>query len=261
MGVCIAVPILEKVFCVFEFVPDFKFLKLHKSKFILTIVTNNLRLKVLFEDNYLIGIIKPPGIMVENDRFGNLSIESLVIKYLQQLVKHPFIGIDHRLDRPVSGVLLLAKKKSALKNLNEQFRLGKVAKMYYALVENKPDANSDELRHWLKKDLINKKALVSPYEKSGWLKCELNYKMVDYNTSGCLLKINPLTGKYHQIRAQLSYIGCPIVGDEKYGSIKSYQSNSICLHASAIKFAHPLTNEPMQITSKIPDEWNFNLPE
>lgn len=195
--------------------------------------------------------------MVEKDKFGNPSIEEIVTSLFKQkrVSQNTIIGIVHRLDRPVSGVLLLAKKKSVLKLLNAQFETGAVDKIYYALTENRPEKEEGHLLHYLKKDVKGKKALIYKNKKENAVKCELIYKIVKETAGNFLLEIHPLTGKYHQIRAQLSFINCPIVGDNKYGATKKYKPECICLHAYSIEFFHPVEKRKMKLVSELPADW------
>ncbi len=214
-------------------------------------------LNILFEDNAILVVEKPAAIMVEKDKFGNPSIEAFVEELFSQkrVSQNTIIGIVHRLDRPVSGVLLIAKKKSVLKTLNAQFETGAVEKVYYALVAKRPEKEEAHLQHFLKKDSREKKAVIYKNKKENTVKCELIYKVVREQKKYFLLEIHPLTGKYHQIRAQLAFIDCPIVGDEKYGSEKKYKTDAICLHAYSIEFMHPVEQKKMKFISELPDDW------
>lgn len=216
-------------------------------------------LKVLFEDNSILVVEKPAGLMVEKDKFGNPSVEGSVESLFTQkrVSQNTIIGIVHRLDRPVSGVLLIAKKKSVLKILNEQFETGAVDKIYYALTENRPEKDEAHLQHFLKKDLKEKKAVISKNKKNNSVKCELIYKLIRTEKKYFLLEVHPLTGKYHQIRAQLAFVGCPIVGDEKYGSTKHFLADAICLHAYSIEFMHPVEKKKMKFISELPENWQI----
>jgi 23S rRNA pseudouridine1911/1915/1917 synthase len=173
--------------------------------------------EILLETSHFLIINKPHGLIVEQNPWED-SVESQVQKHLAKTSKKPYLGIVHRLDRVTSGALILAKKKSALKNLNEQFRLKKIQKTYLSIVGNEPPNEKAILKNWLKKDLKNKKAILFSDLQKGAFECSLSYEKIASNSVGHLLKIKPKTGKFHQIRAQLSNIGCPIIGDEKYGS-------------------------------------------
>lgn len=210
--------------------------------------------EILFEDYYIIVINKPAGLLSENDAFENPSAEGWVKRHLQLL--HPknkniFTGLPHRLDRPVSGVMLFAKTKSALTNLNDQFSKGLVVKKYIALAENIPEKKRDRLVHFHKKNAMQKRADISARPVAGYTKCSLEYTVDEVLSDNTVkIKIDLHTGKYHQIRAQLSFIGCPVIGDKLYGSVKKYEENKICLHAFSLEFFHPKTGEPMHIITE-----------
>ncbi len=219
-------------------------------------------LEILFEDKYLLAINKPHGMVTERDAHLQRTLESLALRYVQSKEKYPqkcFIGLPHRLDRPVSGVVLFAKKKSVLKMLAELFSKREISKTYLALVEHRPPEKEGELVHWLVKDVANRKAVVRAQESAGSVKAILQYRFITENESGALLQIQLITGKYHQIRAQLSHIGCPVIGDAYYGASKVYKENSIALHAGKLQLIHPATHEPLEIKAPLPDDelWNF----
>lgn len=200
---------------------------------------------ILKETPQYLAINKPSGLIVEKNPYESPTIEDLALEYLQSTKPNAYLGIVHRLDRVTSGVLLLAKKKSVLKALNEQFSLRKVQKTYLALVENLPSKSKTMLIHWLEKDLQNKRAIIhnSPSKKA--IKCQLSYRLLQQNAMGYLLEVQPLTGKFHQIRAQLAAIGCPIVGDEKYGAAfnAKFGKESIALHAHRLKFRNTISGK------------------
>ena len=218
-------------------------------------------LNILFEDKYLLAINKPHGMVTERDAHLLQTLESLALQYIQLKEKYPqkcFIGLPHRLDRPVSGAVLFAKKKSVLKMLTELFEKREIRKTYLALVEHRPKNTEAELVHWLVKDVANRKAFIHNHETTGSVKVILQYKLIAEGKPGTLLQIKLITGKYHQIRAQLSHIGCPIVGDAHYGSSKPYKEHAIALHARQLELIHPITNEPLEISAPLPDDelWN-----
>ncbi len=206
---------------------------------------------VLYESTWLLAVHKPAGLLVEKSPYYP-SVEAWAETYVAQQTRKPFIGIIHRLDRSVSGVLLLAKKKAALKDLNAQFANRQVQKIYLALVEKVPPAMTGTLTHWLRKDLQLKKAFVFDKPVADSVECRLDYKMLEPTQTGYLLEIQLHTGKFHQIRAQLAAIDCPIVGDEKYGAMLPYHLGSIALHAWKLSFREPLTQEKMTIEAPSP---------
>jgi 23S rRNA pseudouridine1911/1915/1917 synthase len=217
--------------------------------------------EILLETPHFLVVNKPHGIIVEQNPWED-SVEIQVQNYLSKKSKKSYLGIIHRLDRVTSGALILAKKKSALKDLNEQFRLKKVQKTYLAIVEKEPPNEKDILKNWLKKDQKNKKAILFSEPNKNATKCILSYEKITSNSTGHLLKIKPKTGKFHQIRAQLANIDCPIIGDEKYGAKTPFQKNYICLHAHELTFKNPHTNKLTHIKAPLPKNkyWNsFNL--
>lgn len=206
---------------------------------------------ILLETRQYLVLDKPHGLNVERLPQGFPSVEGWVENYqLQAGVKKPYTGIVHRLDRPVSGALIVAKKKSALKELHEQFREHRVRKVYLAYVEGSPTKAAAELVHWLEKDQFNKRAIAHLRETKNAVKGILSYRILANFPAVSLLEIQPLTGKFHQIRAQLSQIGCPIVGDHKYGAKMPYHPEGIALHAHRITFTDPA--EGQEVTVKAP---------
>ena len=202
-------------------------------------------LTILFENKHWLAVNKIPKLSVERSPYGEPTIESLVFDYLSQSYKNPYVGIVHRLDRVTTGVLLFAKRKSTLRKINEQFRERKVKKHYLAIIEKAPEKKSDKLVNFLWKDRENKRGAVSKTKIKGSTECTLNYDIIGENEFGYLLEVKPITGKYHQIRVQLSNIGCPILGDEKYGATKNVSPNSIALHAWKLSFTNPTTETPI----------------
>lgn len=217
--------------------------------------------QILFEDNYLLAVSKPHGLVTERDERIPETLESLALDYLKSKTKYPqkcFIGLPHRLDRPVSGVVLLAKKKSVLKMLGELFAQRAIEKTYVAITENRPPQQESELKHWLEKDQKQRKAIIHPKEMKNAAQAILHYKLLSEKQEGSLLEIKLLTGKFHQIRAQLAYINCPVVGDALYGSSKPYKEKAIALHARKLELAHPVTKEKLSLVAPLPDNalWN-----
>lgn len=214
-----------------------------------------MHLEILFEDNHMLAINKPAGLMVEKDKYNNPSVEGEVEAYFKEkkMSKNTIVGIVHRLDRPVSGTLLIAKKISVLRDLNAQFSAKQITKKYFAVVHKKPKELKATLSHWLTKDTMSKKAIISDEQVKGSTACQLKYEVVSQSTNKYLLAIELITGKYHQIRAQLAYIGCPIIGDERYGSKVYYRPNQICLHAKELTVTHPTTKETIKFVAEFPD--------
>jgi 23S rRNA pseudouridine1911/1915/1917 synthase len=222
-------------------------------------------LDILYEDNYIIAINKPAGIMVQSDKAGNKGLEDFVKEYLR--VKYnkkgeAFLGVAHRIDRPVSGVVLFAKRSKPLKHLNEMFREKQIKKTYWAVTANKPAKLSGHLVNWLKKNEQKNISTAYDTEVKGSSKCELDYTWIGNIDNYNLLEINPHTGRHHQIRVQLSKLGCPIKGDVKYGARRGNTDGSINLHARKVEFIHPSTKQPLVIVAPVPLKdpvWNaFN---
>lgn len=219
-------------------------------------------LEILYEDNHIIAVNKPAGVLVQPDKKGgDKALEELLKEYIGHKYNKPgevFLGVCHRIDRPVSGVVLFARTSKALVRLNEMFKTKEVKKTYWAVVANKPAQLSGHLVHWLKKNEQKNISYAYDVETSGALKCELDYKWLKSTDNYHLLEVNPHTGRHHQIRIQLSKIGCPIKGDIKYGARRTNPDGSIHLHARKTEFIHPVKKEPISITASPPNEviWN-----
>ena len=217
---------------------------------------------ILYEDNHLLAINKRPGEIVQGDKTGDKCVVDELKAFLKKRDNKPgnvFVGLPHRLDRPTSGVLLLTKTDKALARINKLIHDREFHKTYWAIVRNKPPKNSDRLVHWLQKNEKLNKSFASNVEKNGWLKAELEYTVIASSENYYLLEIRLFTGRHHQIRVQLSEIGCPIRGDLKYGFERSNRDGSISLHARTLEFIHPIKNEPVKIVAPVPNEnlWQF----
>lgn len=190
-----------------------------------------MKINIIAETNRWIAISKPPGIQVERNPFGS-SAESLVYDHLSKKYRNPYVGIVHRIDRPTSGLVLIAKKKSTLRQLNQHFSQKDINKQYLARVAPVPAQPEGQLEHWLKKDRKEKRTSAHSHKVPESKYSVLQYRLLQtYEHDQALLLIQPETGRYHQIRAQLAAIHCPVVGDEKYGSQLPYKPNCIMLHA------------------------------
>lgn len=214
-------------------------------------------MNILYEDNHLIAINKRSGEIVQGDKTGDMCLIDAVKAFIKQRDNKPgnvYVGLPHRLDRPTSGVLLLAKTDKALARINKLIQEREFHKTYWAIVRHKPPKNSDKLVHWLQKNEKQNKSFASSEEKNGWSKAELNYRIMASSENYYLLEIELFTGRHHQIRVQLSEIGCPIRGDLKYGFDRSNRDASISLHARSLRFIHPIKNEPVQIVAPAPSE-------
>ena len=218
--------------------------------------------KVLYEDNHLIAVNKASGVLVQGDDTGDVPLAEYVKMYLKEKYDKPgnvFAGVIHRLDRPVSGLVMLAKTSKALERMNELFRTRAITKTYWAVVKNKPPQSSDTLIHYLKK--LSDKNISKAYDKeiAGSSRSELSYDIIGQSERFYLLEVNPITGRHHQIRVQLSKIGCPIKGDVKYGFDRTNADASIHLHARKISFIHPIKKEPIEIVADLPSEKVWSL--
>jgi 23S rRNA pseudouridine1911/1915/1917 synthase len=214
-------------------------------------------LEVIYEDNHLIAVNKPSGVLVQPDKSGDAALEDLIKEYIKDKYQKPgdvFIGVCHRIDRPVSGVVLFAKTSKALVRINEMFQKREIQKTYWAVVENSPEEKEGRLTHWLLKDEKKKLSKAHNHEVKYALKSELDYKWIANSDRYFLLEIFPHTGRHHQIRAQLSKIGCSIKGDVKYGAKRTNPDGRIHLHARQLAFTHPVKLEAITITAPLPNE-------
>lgn len=218
-------------------------------------------LDILYEDNHIIAVNKKPSDIVQGDKTGDTPLSDFVKQYIKQKYNKPgdvFIGTVHRIDRPVSGVVLFAKTSKALARLNQMFQSKEIQKTYWAVVKNKPNPANGKLIHYLIKNEAKNMSKAFDKETRGALRSELDYKLIAGSDNYHLLEIKPHTGRHHQIRVQLSKIGCPIKGDLKYGFNRSNKDASIHLHARKVEFIHPVKKEPVIIIAPPPDEvlWN-----
>lgn len=210
---------------------------------------------VLLETPQLLVVNKPAGMAVERQLHGYSSVEDWAWQYVSAATKKPFIGIVHRLDRPVSGVLLLAKKRTALRDLNLQFAERRTEKIYRAIVQQAPPASAGTLENWLARDAEGKQATVVAEGAAGAARCELKYQLLKELPLGFLLEIRPVQGRFHQIRAQLAAAGMPIIGDARYGAEAPYLPDAIALHAHSLRFRDPADGQWRTMTA----EWAAQL--
>jgi len=207
-------------------------------------------LQVLFEDNHMIIVNKRASDIVQGDKTGDTPLSDIVKQYIKEKYHKPgevFLGIVHRLDRPTSGIVIFARTSKALERLNKMLREKQVKKTYWAVVKNQPKKETDTLLHFLKKNPRNNKSTVYTRDHDGSKQAILHYKTIKKLENYSLLEIDLETGRHHQIRAQLSYIGSPIKGDLKYGFDRSNKDGSIHLHARKIQFVHPVKKEEVTI--------------
>jgi 23S rRNA pseudouridine1911/1915/1917 synthase len=220
------------------------------------------KLEVLFEDNHIIAVNKRPSDIVQGDKTGDKTLSDEVKAYIKFKNEKPgevFLGVVHRLDRPVSGAILFARTSKALTRLNQMLKEHQISKTYWAVVKNTPDQNEGHLVNYLTRNEAKNKTYVSKFEIKGSQKAELTYKLIGSSDKYYLLEIELLTGRHHQIRAQLAAIGLPIKGDLKYGFPRSNSDGSIHLHARRITFNHPVRNTPVEIIATPPEDavWNY----
>lgn len=212
-------------------------------------------LTVLYEDNHLLVINKAAGVLVQGDATGDKPLVEICKEYIKEKYQKPgevFLGVVHRLDRPVSGVVVFARTSKALERMNELFRNKETQKTYWALVTSKPANTEGTLIHWLIKDEKKNKTTAYKKENPQGQRSELSYKFIESKSGFHLLEVKPITGRPHQIRVQLASMNCPIVGDLKYGFETANADTSICLHARQLEFIHPVKKEPVKITAELP---------
>jgi 23S rRNA pseudouridine1911/1915/1917 synthase len=213
--------------------------------------------EVLYEDNHCIAISKPVGRITTHFQGQEETIDREVKAYLKQKYAKPgnvFLGVVHRIDRPVSGVLLFARTSKAAARLSEQFRQGSIEKVYWAVVEGTPPQMAGSLEDWLRKDEARGRVEVMAAGDAGAKQALLHYQRKCVRGGLSLVEVRPQTGRTHQLRVQLSHHGHPIYGDAKYGSIHTF-GKGIALHARSLTFLHPTKNEPIEVVAEVPREW------
>jgi 23S rRNA pseudouridine1911/1915/1917 synthase len=194
---------------------------------------------------------------VQGDKTGDKPMSEKVKEYLKHKYNKPgnvFCGVTHRLDRPTSGIVIFAKTSKALSRLNKMFREDEVEKVYWAIVQNRPPKESDTLTHYTVKNEKINKSMAYDSEKPNTKKAILHYSLIAQSDNYFLLEINLETGRHHQIRTQLSKIGCPIKGDLKYGAKRSNRDGSISLHARGVSFVHPVSQKKIDVVAPVPDD-------
>jgi 23S rRNA pseudouridine1911/1915/1917 synthase len=216
---------------------------------------------ILYEDNHIIAVCKKPSDLAQGDKSGDESLDSQIKKYIADKYNKPgevFLGVVHRLDRPVSGVILYARTSKALERLNEMFRTREIKKIYWAVVKERPPEDEATIKHFMKRNEKQNKSYTYDFEVKESKEASLSYKIIGHSDRFYLLEVELHTGRHHQIRAQLAAIGCPIKGDLKYGYARSNDDGGISLHSRYIEFIHPVKKEKISITAPIPkgDIWN-----
>ncbi|WP_158849907.1 RluA family pseudouridine synthase [Algibacter sp. L1A34] len=221
------------------------------------IISDKDNLQVLYEDNHIIIVNKRAGDIVQGDKTGDKPLSDVVKEYIAQKYNKPgnvYLGVVHRLDRPTTGIIVFSKTSKALPRLNKLFADKEAKKTYWAVVKNEPQKSADTLIHWLKKNPKNNKSYAYPKEVKESKKAILYYKILKKLDRYILLEINLETGRHHQIRSQLSTIGCQIKGDLKYGFDRSNKDASIHLHARHLSFIHPVKKEIIEVTAPLPKD-------
>ena len=213
--------------------------------------------RILYEDNHILAVNKMPGTLVQGDKTGDACIPDLMKAFIKERDSKPgnvFLGLPHRLDRPTSGVLVLAKTSKALSRLTESFRNRDTRKIYWAIVESPPKNPEGELVHWLRKDVRTNTAQLTNPGTPGAKEARLRYRQIASARGFSLIEVELITGRHHQIRAQLSFIGCPVLGDRKYGAEKTDFNGNIYLHARSLEFPHPTRPERLSVTAPPPED-------
>ena len=226
-------------------------------------------MRVLYEDNHIIIVNKSAREIVHGDKTGDTPLCDLVKQYLKEKYNKPgnvFVGVTHRLDRPVSGIVIFAKTSKALERLNAMFRDGSVKKIYGAITKNAPEHDCGELDGWIVRNEKMNKSFLYPKEVPGSKHARLRYRHVSKSQNYNLIEVELMTGRHHQIRCQLSAVGCPIKGDLKYGASRSNPDGSISLHARSVEFVHPVSKQQISVTAPVPNDklwqdFEDNMPE
>ena len=218
--------------------------------------------RILYEDNHILVVNKEPGEIVQADRTGDHSLEDAIkafIKDRDHKSGNVFLGVVHRIDRPVSGALLFAKTGKALERVNALFRTKELQKKYWAITVQKPNPECAQLHHYLLRNEKQNKSYTCSLPKSGAKEALLNYRYVGGSDRYHFVEVELLTGRHHQIRAQLAAIGCPIKGDLKYGAPRSNSDSGISLHARSLSFIHPVKKVHLEVVAPVPEDVLWRL--
>ena len=214
-------------------------------------------MEVVYEDNHIIIVNKRSGEIVQGDKTGDRPLSDIVKDYIKEKYAKPgavFLGVVHRLDRPVSGLVVFARTSKALSRLNKMFAEGKVHKTYWAITKNAPRDNEGTLTHWLVRNEKQNKSYAYDQEKPNAKKAILKYRVLSHSDNYSLIEVNLMTGRHHQIRCQLAAMGCPIKGDLKYGAPRSNPDGSISLLSRRVEFVHPVSKETIIAEAPLPDD-------
>lgn len=214
-------------------------------------------MKIIYEDNHIIVVFKEAGEIVQGDKTGDEPLSEKVKQYIKEKYHKPgnvFLGVVHRLDRPVAGLVVFARTSKALSRLNDMFRNGEVHKTYWAITKEEPKESESLLENWLVRNEKQNKSYAYDHEVPNSKLAKLTYKVIGKSENYTLLEVHLITGRHHQIRCQLAHIGCPIRGDLKYGAKRSNPDGSISLLAHHIEFVHPVSKQTLSFDSPLPDE-------
>jgi 23S rRNA pseudouridine1911/1915/1917 synthase len=218
---------------------------------------SDLQADILYEDNHLIAVNKRPGDIVQGDKSGDVALLDVVREYIRVKYNKPgeaYAGLIHRLDRPVSGVVLFARTSKSLARMNKLIRERSIEKTYWAITQQLPDPPLDRLQHWMVKDEAKNKSFVIRSSRPGAKEAILDYRLLGVGERYAFVEVLLHSGRHHQIRVQLSHIGCPIKGDLKYGAERSNPDGSLSLHARSLKFIHPVHQNEMHIIAPPPED-------
>ena len=223
-------------------------------------------MNVVYEDNHIIIVNKQSGEIVQGDKTGDSPLSDIVKDYIKEKYQKPgavFLGVAHRLDRPVSGLVVFARTSKALARLNKMFAEGEVHKTYWAIVKNAPRTSEGTLEHWLVRNEKQNKSYAYDHERPNAKKAILKYRALSHSDNYTLLEVNLMTGRHHQIRCQLAAMGCPIKGDLKYGAPRSNPDGSISLMARRVEFIHPVSKAPIIVEAPVPNDnlWQALAPK
>ena len=223
-------------------------------------------MEVIYEDNHIIIVNKQSGEIVQGDKTGDRPLSDIVKDYIKEKYQKPgavFLGVAHRLDRPVSGLVVFARTSKALARLNKMFAEGEVHKTYWAITKNAPRWREGTLEHWLVRNEKQNKSYAYDHERPNAKKAILKYRALSHSDNYTLLEVNLMTGRHHQIRCQLAAMDCPIKGDLKYGAPRSNPDGSISLMARRVEFIHPVSKAPIVVEAPVPNDnlWQALAPK